>query len=296
MVFGRPALSSLIAASGALALAADAASAQRLFLPAGWSHVSGSPGASGFTGNGRLHVGAARPERAPVRIEYSPPLQCPHWMDKCLPCGHLSSCGCGCFGSGIGWPGTSLGFVFRDDYGCPLAGVPAPLPDVALDPNLGLGGPPVEMPPAPPSASELLAARDYAAAARALERVVAAEEGNMFAARLLAVALLGAGQAERAAGTLMVALDNAPQLAAIPVDASGFAPGELRRLTLLAVQRGGADDSAAFWTLAAVLMQAEGRLDGSGRAIDRAKEAGLSGPVLEAFRAALPPASVAARP
>lgn len=107
--------------------------------------------------------------------------------------------------------------------------------------------------------------------------------------RSLALALFESGRIEESAATMALAYERDPALASSPVEASALEgdESEMGDRVQRAVRFAHKVETSSAWLTVAVLMQAQERNRVAMTMADRAKDAGLSEPVYNAFRAAL---------
>lgn len=172
--------------------------------------------------------------------------------------------------------GPRLGYWQRDQFAMPMQGAVATIESPPVDPNLGLGQAPTEIPAEPVDEGRAaLSAGQWDLAARIFERRLTGEPDNLDWARQQALALAGAARTERAAGTLAAAMSRNPDFAANPIDVSALSPEQLRRVITVSSGHANTAGTPESWLLVAALMQAEGRPDQSRRMLERALGAGL---------------------
>jgi len=199
------------------------------------------------------------------------------------------------------------GFVYPYDYFPPLVGV-----ERKIDPNLTAPapGPAAAEPEAEPEPNQIGIALlrsgryndavDAFAAAGRDERRAADEDGPQAddhpdagedpwakrnAARLQALAMVGAGRVGDAAGLVLDLYRESPYLATMPLSGEAvFKSGlEMRRLVTRAVRNAHREESPRAWLLVAVLMQAESRDELAAKMLDRAADLGLDEGVVQAW-------------
>ncbi len=133
-------------------------------------------------------------------------------------------------------------------------------------------------------ADRLLAAGEIESAADEYLNALAENPGDADSARALAVALLVADKPEHAGRTVVEAYRLDLTLTGRPYDPSSLPDGVLSRsLISRLVKIAGRTKSPGTWLLAASLAQAEGRRDVAARFVERARSAGLDGPIADAF-------------
>lgn len=145
--------------------------------------------------------------------------------------------------------------------------------------------------PLPPLAIglEALRAGQDAAAIDALADHLAANPRDIRARRAMGLALMGAGRTAEGAGVLMAAYQSDPTLAYVPIEASQVHQGEigLRSRMVAAMELAGNQRSAEVFFAAAVLAQAEGRIDVARRVLDSAEQAGAEAGAVRELRKVL---------
>lgn len=130
---------------------------------------------------------------------------------------------------------------------------------------------------------------DIPNAIRVLANQVTAYPGDVQSLRTLGLAYIANGQVSDGNAAIERAYMIDPQLAMKPMP--GDILGEQARLVRAidaCIEFASRENTASAWFGAAVLMQADGRPGPSRSALDKARTAGLSGPVLEWMQSALP--------
>ncbi len=133
-------------------------------------------------------------------------------------------------------------------------------------------------------ADRLLAAGEIESAADEYLIALAENPGDADSARALAVALLVADKPEQAGKAAVEAYRLDLALTGRSYDPSSLPEGiSSRSLISRLVKIAGRTKSPGTWLLAASLAQAEGRPDVAARFVERARSAGLAGPIADAF-------------
>ena len=172
-------------------------------------------------------------------------------------------------------------------FGTPIDG-PYPPPTGPMDPRVMVGGVtgadgqpvPEPEPEAPPTPIEVawaaMAAGHADDATSAFVEHLNSEPGDGEALRGFGFSLLLGGDAALAAGPVRTAYAMAPHLGMTPPSEADFGGrAEVRKLVVRAVRYGHEVGSASAWLVAAVLAQAEGRMDVAERFLGWAEAAGL---------------------
>ncbi len=200
------------------------------------------------------------------------------------------------YGYGAGYP---LYYGYSDDYYYgPVYGR-----TVLVDPDPFVTGaspqPAIPAPPAPPLDETRLPALERGHLA--LEREQPADAVNFYRAHLavqpsdgeamrwLAVALQSSGQPATGVAMMALAYQTDPSLAVVPMAATHFPEADegVRQRFLAAVAYANSAKGSSAYLTAAVLAQAEGRVDVARRLVARAKAAGHDRAVIRELEAAL---------
>jgi hypothetical protein len=157
--------------------------------------------------------------------------------------------------------------------------------------------PQLTQPPAPPPQPEreltaleraelLIAVEELGGAISAYRDHLAADPEDVQAMRALGVAMIEHGRMEDGVAMVALAYRTDPMLARTPLDLGALGLDGKRYDSLLARVLGFAKriDSGSAHLVGAMLLQADGKVSGASRVLERSENAGLEGAIADAFR------------